>query len=83
MVFQQPTKWAAWLPMAEWWYNTSYHTALKVSPFEALYGYGPPMISEIAIPGPEDMEARDFLLEKQKLLTQLKTNLTQAQACMK
>jgi hypothetical protein len=83
MVFQKPKKWAAWLPLAEWWYNTSYHTALKVSPFQALYGYAPPMISEISIPGPEDMEARDFLLEKQQLLHQLKENLSQAQARMK
>src|SRR4051812_20700810 len=69
--------------MTKWWYNTSHHSALKMSPFQALYGYAPPMISEISIPGPEDMEARDFLLEKQQLLTQLKENLSQAQACMK
>jgi transposase InsO family protein len=41
MVFQEPKKWAAWLSLAEWWYNTTYHTALKVSPFQALYGFPP------------------------------------------
>ncbi|XP_039011091.1 uncharacterized protein LOC120140134 [Hibiscus syriacus] len=37
-----PKQWAKWLPHAEWWYNTTYHTALKLTPFEALYGYKPP-----------------------------------------
>ena len=41
------------------------------------------MISEIAIPGPEDSAARDFLMEKQELLAKLKANLTHAQARMK
>lgn len=42
MVFQKPKTWARWVPLAECWYNTNYHTALKVTPFEALYGYPPP-----------------------------------------
>jgi hypothetical protein len=83
MVFQEPKKWAAWLSLAEWWYNTTYHTALKVSPFQALYGFPPPLISEVAIPGPADTAAKDFLAEKQQQLLKLKENLTQAQARMK
>jgi hypothetical protein len=31
-----PTKWSKWLPLAEFWYNTAYHTAIKTSPFHAL-----------------------------------------------
>lgn len=34
-----PTKWIHWLPLAEFWYNTSYHSALGRTPFEVLYGY--------------------------------------------
>ena len=86
MVFQEPKKWAEWLPLVEWWYNTTYHTTLKVSTFKALYGYDASLISEITVPGPEDpedLEAQDFLAEKQHLLTQLKENLVQAQARMK
>lgn len=37
-----PKQWATWLPLAEWWYNTSYHSTIKATPFEALYGYKPP-----------------------------------------
>lgn len=36
-----PNKWAEWLALAEFWYNTSYHSTLKSSPFEALYGHKP------------------------------------------
>jgi hypothetical protein len=83
MVFQEPKKWASWLPMAEWWYNTSYHTALKTSPFQALYGYPPPMLSEFSISPTADNEAQDFLADRQQLLLKLKENLVQAQARMK
>jgi len=34
-----------WLPLAEWWYNTSFHTATKMTPFMALYEYHPPSIT--------------------------------------
>ena len=36
-----PTKWSSWLPLAEFWYNTSKHSSLGRSPFEALYGHAP------------------------------------------
>jgi hypothetical protein len=31
-------QWAQWLPLAEWWYNTTYHTATRMTPFEVVYG---------------------------------------------
>jgi hypothetical protein len=49
-VEQEPKKWSDWLPAAEWWYNCSYHTSIKMSPFEALYEYKPPLIQQISIP---------------------------------
>jgi len=36
-----PTKWSSWLSLAEFWYNTSSHSALGRSPFEVLYGHSP------------------------------------------
>jgi hypothetical protein len=37
-------QWAQWLPLAEWWYNTSYHTGTRMTPFEAVYGQKPPSV---------------------------------------
>ena len=36
-----PTKWLQWLPLAEFWYNSSLHSALGRSPFQVLYGRAP------------------------------------------
>lgn len=83
MTHSHPTKWSSWISLAEYWYNTTYHTAIKMSSFQALYGFAPPLISELVVPGPEDEEAQNFLLAKQQMLEQLKENLHKAHNRMK
>jgi hypothetical protein len=41
---EKKNQWAQWLPLAEWWYNTSYHTTTCMTPFEVVYGHKPPSI---------------------------------------
>ena len=43
MCHDNPNTWARWLPLAEYWYNTSYHTATKTTPYEIMYGQPPPL----------------------------------------
>jgi hypothetical protein len=40
-----PRNWSSWLSSAEFWYNTSPHSAIGRSPFEALYGYPPRLLA--------------------------------------
>ena len=37
----RPRAWLEWLPWAEYFYNTSYHSALRTSPFQVVYGRPP------------------------------------------
>lgn len=39
---QKPKEWCKWLPLAEFWYNTNFQSAIGMTPFQALYGYKPP-----------------------------------------
>ena len=41
MCSEHPSHWSDWLPSAELWYNTNFHTSLQLTPFKALYGYKP------------------------------------------
>ena len=40
----KPKEWLKYLPLSEWWYNTSFHSSIKASPYEIVYGKKPPCI---------------------------------------
>lgn len=81
-VHSVPSKWAAWLHLAEYWYNTSYHSAIHATPFEVLYGHPPNHfgigISDCSIP------EMDTWFKEKKLMQQLvQQHLHRAQQQMK
>lgn len=71
-----PKQWARWLSLAELWYNTTYHSSIGMTPFEAVYGMPPPThLPYIAGDSPNGMvdqtcTARELTLQllKQHLL---------------
>ncbi|CDP11414.1 unnamed protein product [Coffea canephora] len=79
----EPKKWNHWLTMAEWWYNTSYHTAIQMTPFEAVYGQAPPQLSRGPYTQAKVAIVGDCLKERHKVDIILKQNLKQAQERMK
>ncbi|KAA3480066.1 reverse transcriptase [Gossypium australe] len=38
---EKPSEWVVWLFLAEWWYSTTYHSAIYMTPYDALYGQEP------------------------------------------
>nr|GEZ23961.1 hypothetical protein [Tanacetum cinerariifolium] len=41
MTGEKPKECAKWLSLAEYWYNTNFHTSINTTPFEAVYGQTP------------------------------------------
>lgn len=78
-----PKQWAKWLPLAEFWYNTSYHSALDRSPFQVLYGHAPRhfgITNEVHTHAP-DLE--QWLVERNWLQDVIRHTLLRAQHRMK
>jgi len=75
----KPKEWSFWLPLAEWWYNTSHHASSRMTPFEALYGIPPPTLMSY-VPGLAHNNAvDDHLQNRNQLINTLRDNLHLAQ----
>ena len=76
-VIDKQNHWSQWLHLAEWWYNSTYHTSEKMTPFQVLYGYEPPnwelVLNDTNVP-----EVRNQLEKSQKTIELLKDNLIMA-----
>lgn len=82
MCGDKPRSWARWIPIAEWWYNTSFHSAIKSTPFEVVYGQAPP-IHLPYIPGSSASVTVDRTLSAQEEVLQLlKFHLKRVQKLM-
>lgn len=71
------------LPWAEYWYKTSHHASIGMTPFQALYGRLPPSIPLYHV-GQSPVHAIDQNLQsRDSLFRQLKENLQSATNKMK
>jgi len=71
------------LPWAEFWYNSSFHTSMGMTPFKVLYGRDPPSIIPASINDDTPWDLQQQLQQRDQLLTTLKANLHKAQTRMK
>jgi hypothetical protein len=81
----RPKTWLNWLPWAEYYYNTSYQTVVKCSPFRVVYGREPPTLLAYH-PGMAKVAAVDrqlLELERDEFLEEIRARLVQAQVTMK
>ncbi|KAJ3705864.1 hypothetical protein LUZ61_009569 [Rhynchospora tenuis] len=78
-----PKRWHKLLPMAEWWYNTSFHSAIQTTPFQALYGYAPTQIP-MGQPPKSQVEAVNKLFkERHAINLKLRDQIAKAHERMK
>ena len=82
-VYDHPHKWKQWLALAEFWYNTTYHSIRDCSPFKFLYGYDPPVMVVPWLRDGEDRDVTIWLQERHVISELLKERLAQAQNRMK
>ena len=83
MTADAPQQWSKWLPLAEWWYNTTYHTSIRATPYEIVYGQLP-LAYLPYLPGDSKIEPVDrSLLKCEEMLKLLKFHLQRAQDRMK
>ncbi|GKE71888.1 putative mitochondrial protein [Tanacetum coccineum] len=60
--------WVKWLPWAEYWYNTSYHSSLQTTPFRVLYGRDPPTLLRYDHGSAITFEGDRYLVERNELM---------------
>lgn len=78
-----PRNWCKWLFLAEYWYNTTFHSALGRTPFEVIYGtlpreFGVTQVDQCTVP---DLET--WLKEREIMMDLLQQQLKNAQDRMK
>lgn len=50
MTFEMPKEWPLWLSLDELWYNTSYHSSMHMTFYEAVYVQKPSSLLPYMIP---------------------------------
>jgi hypothetical protein len=78
-----PSKWLDWLRHAEYWYNTSTHSAIGCSPFEALYGYSPKSLGISPSSHCHSPDVANWREDKNLMTDLLRQHLHRAQQRMK
>lgn len=78
-----PRQWSKWLSVAEFWYNTNFHSASGRSPFEVLYGYPPRHFGITDVSAFYSAELEQWLTERNLLNDCIKHHLHRAQQRMK
>lgn len=72
-----------WLPLAEWWYNTHFHTSTQKTPYEVVYNQPPPLHLSYLAGKSINREVDRSLQRREEMISNLKSQLQKAHARMK
>lgn len=78
-----PHQWHTYLPWVELNYNTTYHTAIGMTPHQALYGSNPRLLPSYTPRKTSVDNVDSMLINRQEIQNELEANLTRAQTRMK
>uniref|UniRef100_A0A453RBY7 Integrase catalytic domain-containing protein n=1 Tax=Aegilops tauschii subsp. strangulata TaxID=200361 RepID=A0A453RBY7_AEGTS len=78
-----PRRWSFWIPLAQFWYNSSPHSAIGMSPFKALYGHEPHHLGITAASNASVPCLQAWLEERQVTQNLIQQHLHRARQCMK
>ena len=74
-----PRAWLDLLPWAEYVYNTAYHSSLRTSPFQVVYGRPPPDLLPYTPSTTTATTIDNLLQERDSFITDVRERLLQAQ----
>jgi hypothetical protein len=83
MVHSCPQKWSQWLPLVEFWYNTTFHSAHGHTPFEALYSYPPKHFGITVTDACVVPDLEEWIQSCNTMLKHIQHNLNRARKHMK
>ncbi|GMI66113.1 hypothetical protein HRI_000280600 [Hibiscus trionum] len=83
MTGEKPREWGEWLYLAEWWYNTSFHSSIQTTPYQELYGQEPPVHIPYLVGESLVASVDRTLQQREAALKMLKFYLKRAQNRMK
>lgn len=78
-VQDNPRQWRKWISLAEFWYNSSFHSSLGCSPFKALYKIDPNFGGMPKLTVDDDSVAKEATLDYQAQTELLWAQLLRAQ----
>ncbi|XP_058746276.1 uncharacterized protein LOC131619165 [Vicia villosa] len=76
-----PRSWHKFLHLAEYWYNTTFHSAIQMTPFRALYGRDPPHLLDYFSDSVSE-KPLEVALQQQEILQELKMHLQKSRISM-
>lgn len=79
----KPKVWARYLPWAELCYNSTFHSAIKMTPFRAVYGRDPPSLLRYELGSTSNADLEKKLLERDGELEFLREHMHTAQQVRK
>jgi transposase InsO family protein len=78
-----PSKWLSWLLVAEYWYNTSFHSSLGRTPFDVLYGRFPRHLGLEISDASTQLDLQTWLQQRELMVKLIRQNMLRAQQRMK